>query len=270
MNYGVIPHSAVKHTTFCQAGHKNRKGVFMKKLCLVLVLAAVAVGVWAQEQEQPKKGGFSLSAGAGGYFTSDFGGGYEVTRKVRSSGGGTVAGATEKLPTKTPYSGGGGFAFFDATYAEVSLGFFAASGKYQTNNGYDPDSAENPNKSYPMSFTGLDIGLLGKYPFAIKEKLSLFPLLGITYRAVLSAKMEDAEMDDAGDFSALWFRLGCGLDYAFTDHIYLRGGILYGIRLASKAENDGVDKAEDDPLCEEAKTVLGQGLEIKLAVGYKF
>jgi hypothetical protein len=111
---------------------------------------------------------------------------------------------------KFPYAGGGVFAFFDATYAEVSLGFWGGGGtySYRYDWGYDRNSLE-----YDMSFTGFGIGVLGKYPFAISNKLSIFPLLGITYRIMLSVKDEDGNQyknfdgDDAsGDFSALWFR----------------------------------------------------------------
>jgi hypothetical protein len=213
-----------------------------KRIFLGLVLAAVAAGgVFALPE-------FKLSAGGGGYFTSDFGGGVEASGNS----------------LKTPYAGGGGFVFFDATYAELSLGFWGGGGTFkQEMGGQSADS--------DMSVMGLDIGLLGKYPFAINEKLSLFPLLGITYRVMLSAKDEDGNQhqnsdgDDApGDFSALWFKLGGGVDFFFTDHVFLRGGLLYGLRLANKFENDLVDAGSS------VKTLLGHGLEVKIAVGYRF
>jgi hypothetical protein len=225
----------------------------MKKLVLLLVLAAVvAGGVFALPE-------LKLSAGAGGYFTSDFGGGVEISSE----------GEEQTQAIKTPYAGGGGFAFVDLTYAELSLGFFSGGGavKYEF--------AGQSNES-DMSYTGLDIGLLGKYPVAINEQLSVFPLLGITYRVVLSAKGEDGNQyknsdgeDAPGDFSALWVKLGGGLDFSFTDSIYLRGGLLYGLRLANAYENDWVDAYADYPGVD-AKTLLGHGLEVKIAVGYRF
>jgi hypothetical protein len=220
-----------------------------KRIFLGLVFAAVAAGgVFALPE-------FRLSAGAGGYFTSDFGGGFEA-----SMGGKTMS-------SKTPYAGGGGFAFFDATYAELSLGFWGGGGTVKSEMGGLSSESD-------MSYMGLDIGLLGKYPFTINEKLLVFPLLGITYRVMLSAKDEDGDQyknsdgDDApGDFSALWFRLGAGLDFSFTDHVYLRGGLLYGLRLANTVENDRVDLM---PSAADPKTLLGHGLEVKIAVGYRF
>jgi hypothetical protein len=148
----------------------------------------------------------------------------------------------------------------------LSLGIFGGGGTTKIDMGGSTEM--------DMSVVGLDIGLLGKYPFAINEKLSLFPLLGISYRVMLSAKDEDGDeyeglVDDGKpvDFSALWFKFGGGLDYSFTDHIYLRGEALYGLRLANKAEKDIVDAI---PSAADPKALLGHGLEIKLAVGYRF
>jgi hypothetical protein len=125
---------------------------------------------------------------------------------------------------------------------------------------------------------GLDIELLGKYPFAISEQLSVFPLLGVKYRAMLSVKDEDGDTvknvegdkDDAsGDFSALWFKLGGGVDFSITEQLYVRGALSYGLRLANTYENDYVDLAEKNGVTD-VKTLLGHGLEIKVAVGYRF
>ena len=207
----------------------NRKGL------VVLVLAVLAVGnAFAQMPE------FKLSAGAGGYFTSDFGGGYKVY----------------SVEYQFPYAGGGGFAFFDATFAELSLGFFAASGDLIIVNGSKRD----------MSRTGLDISLLGKYPFTLTEQFTLFPLLGIDYRHFISVKVNGNKLNNPGDFSALWFKLGVGADYAFTDHIFARLGVLYGLRLANKNEkayDSSFSINREDPR-------LGHGLDVKLAVGYRF
>jgi hypothetical protein len=204
---------------------------------LVLALAA-AGGVFAQ--------GFSISAGAGEYFTSDFGGGIESS----------ISGQT--LSVKTPYIGGGGFAFFDATYAELSLGIFGAGGTFkQEGGGLSNDTG--------MAFMGLDIGLVGKYPFSVSDRLALFPLLGITYRLMLSAKDTDGNQyrnsggdADSGDFSALWFKLGLGLDFFATEKIYIRYVESYGARLSNAFENNA------------DKTLPGHGFEMKFSVGYRF
>jgi hypothetical protein len=211
-----------------------------KKMFSFLVLAlAVAGGVFAQV--------FSMSAGAGEYFTSDFGGGIESS----------ISGQTMSL--KTPYAGGGGLAFFDATYAELSVGILGAGGTFKQEGG-------GSSTETGMAFMGLDIGLLGKYPFSVNDRLALFPLLGATYRLMLSVKDADGNPytntgggdTGAGDFSALWFKLGGGLDFFVTDNIYIRYIETYGIRLANAFEKDADTKFS------------GHGFEMKFSVGYRF
>ncbi|MDR1029237.1 MAG: porin family protein [Treponema sp.] len=203
-----------------------------KKSLVVLVITALAVGgLFAQEE--PK--GFSMSAGIGALIGGDFGGGYKV--------------GDAKM--KTPYFGGGGFLFFDATYAELSFGVLGGGGKWGDENTVD------------ASMVNLNIGLLGKYPLVINEKMSVFPLLGIDYQITVSSKVNDEKNDDAGDLSALWFKLGGGLDYAITSKMYARLEALYGLRLANKFETDMKDDTDGE-------TLLGHGLTVKLAVGYKF
>ena len=114
------------------------------------------------------------------------------------------------------------------------------------------------------------ISLLGKYPLDLGA-VTFFPLLGIDYQLVLSAKMDGEEIkneDDenmAGDLSKLWIKFGAGVDYPLTDALYLRGEILYGIGLASKFENDMVDGFGGD-----TKANLDHGPTIKIGLGYKF
>jgi opacity protein-like surface antigen len=213
----------------------NRKGL----VALIALAVLVAGNAFAQMPE------FKLSAGAGGYFTSDFGGG----AKNASS-----------YELKLPYAGGGGFAFFDATFAELSFGFFAAGGEAEAWTGSTLFYRD-------YSYTGLDISLLGKYPFTLTEQFTLFPLLGIDYRHFVSMKIKSNgnKINNPGNYSALWFKLGAGADYAFTDHIFARLGILYGIRLANKYEKDWVAIAPAN-----RDTKLGHGLDVKLAVGYRF
>jgi hypothetical protein len=208
-----------------------------KNLAVLIIAALTASGVFAQ--------GIGLSAGIGGYVGGDFGGGVEA-------GG-------EKI--KTPYFGGGGFAFFDATYAELSVGVLGGGGTWE----FGPLGGD-----VDMSIMNMDIALLGKFPIAIGSSLTVFPLLGADYQVTVSLKNEDG--DDwkgfdgdggPGDFSALWFKFGGGLDYAITGNLYLRFEALYGIRLANKFETDMKDEYDADVL-------LGHGLTAKLAVGFKF
>jgi hypothetical protein len=131
-----------------------------------------------------------------------------------------------------------------------------------------------------ISYSGLDIGVLGKFPFAVGQKLSVFSLLSIGYRIMLSVKDEDenkptANMSggeaDAGNFSGLWLKFGGGLDVSFTNKLYLRGEMLYVLRLtANDFENGWYDYVKERMPTADMNTRLGHGLEVKLALGYRF
>jgi opacity protein-like surface antigen len=243
-----------------------------RSLAIVVVAVLAASGIFAQENEKPKTA-FGISAGVGGFIGGDFGGGAEATA--------SWSGQSGSLKVDIPYFGGGGYAFFDATYAELSFGFYSGGGTSKmTTEGFFGDSTDETD----ISVTSLNIGLLGKYPFRLGNKLSIFPLLGIDYQIVIALKQDgddyeglDGDDGGPGDFSALWFKLGGGLDFAVTEKLYLRGEALYGIRLANTGEGDIKDMfdTQSKPVKDaggdvETKTLLGHGLTVKLAVGYRF
>jgi hypothetical protein len=216
----------------------------MKKIISFLAVAAfVATGVFAQNSLIPE---FKVSIGGGGYFASDFAGGYK----------------SESGTDSMPNYGGGGYIFGDFTYAEVMIGV----------GGEVIDSYHNGAKVDFLSgasATFMDVSALFKWPFALgaEKKLSLFPLLGIDYRMVLSMKsqlgnLQDFTVGQTSDASALWFKFGVGGDYKFTDHVFLRANLLYGVRLPNKHEQTMVNSG--------ATYNVGHGLDIKLAVGYQF
>jgi hypothetical protein len=81
--------------------------------------------------------------------------------------------------------------------------------------------------------------------------------------------MDGVDVEDPGDLNALWFKFGGGLDYSFSDRVYLRGEALYGLRLSNKFEDDLVDYLKYEGATS-VDTLLGHGIEIKAAIGYRF
>ena len=196
-----------------------------------------------------------MSAGAGGFFAGDFGGG------VRWGSG-------EQL--STPYTGGGVYLFFDATYAEAFAGYFAGGGKW---------ASDNAKPEHPLpedaQRASLNIGAFGKYPIDLGS-VTVFPLLGLEYDMVISAKLNLANGDDyvfdgsnghyaASALSALWVKFGGGADFALGQTLYLRGELLYGVRMPNAYENEMKDI--DNKV--EGKPMLGHGLTFKAALGVK-
>jgi hypothetical protein len=224
----------------------------MKECFLVLILITVIVGgAFAQSES-------NISMGVGGLFTSDFGGGAEAS----VSGFGTIS------DFKTPYAGGGGFVFLDAYYLELSISFFSVSGTWD-----DKEYITGTSAKYKVSSTGMDVGFWGKYPIVINNQFTLFPILGINYRAFHSVKIDGEKNNAPDDISAIWFKLGAGLDFSFTKKIFLRAGFLYGIRIKNQLEDDLVDMYTSFGIANrirvDAESLLGHGLDVKLAIGYK-
>jgi hypothetical protein len=199
-----------------------------------------------------------MSAGAGGFFVGDFGGGI-----IWNDAAQQVA---------MPYSGGGAFLFFDAVYAEVSAGFAIGGGKWES------DNTDNPDLLLEMSRISLTFGLFGKYPIEAGPVVTIFPLVGIDYELAMTAKFtrpdgSEIPMDgrngragSAGDLSALWVKFGGGVDFALNDNMYLRASLLYGIRTANKFETDNVGLDKDV----NAQARMGHGVSVRVGAGVRF
>ena len=222
-----------------------------KKGLLILVFAVCIAGSAFALPE------FKFSIGAGGYITNDISGG---TRGEI----GDVKMAMSNDYHQTPI--GGGFLFLDFTFAELSFGIFGGKGLFY--NSYEDNSSLFISE-IPTSLVGLDIGLMGKYPFAIGSIFYLYPLLGMDYRII--AIMNDGDgnkIADAVDHSDLWFRLGIGMDLFFIPALYLRLGFTGGLKLPNKFERDAVEYYKS--LGMDAKAYPGFGFDLKLAIGYRF
>jgi len=210
-----------------------------KKGLLVLVLAALVTGV---SFALPN---FKLSAGIGGF------GGISTSQDIYFKGGGGYGLGSINV---------GGYAFFDATYLELSLG--VSGGPNYLSLWDSSNSGDIPR--YDLSKTNFSIGLLVKYPFKTTEKLSLFPLLGINYMLAFLVEGEGEKYDEPNDFSEFWLEIGAGMDYSFTQNIYLRFTPLLGFRLPTKYEKDLMERR--DGYTERAAI----SVTARLAVGFRF
>jgi len=228
-----------------------------KKIVLALLIVTLtAGGAFAQ---------VAMSAGGGAFLGGDFGGGF----KLSASAGGNTA----EFGVKMPYFGGGIYGFFDATYAEVTVGLFWGKADwkgYAEINGQSDDTMDDISAS--ISFTNFNLGLFGKYPIGLGA-MTIFPMIGIDYCLTTGGTNEaGAKLIDADKLSALWIKAGCGFDFGLGDSLFLRAEALYGIRLANELEGDLADiyKAGLGGTGIDVATRLGHGLDIKLAIGFKF
>jgi len=216
----------------------------VKKIVLaLLVLTLAAGGAFAQ-----------VSAGIGGNFAVSW------DSIKMSQGGFTVEG----LQTT---SGGGFYAFFDATYVEVDIGMLFGSQKMKTSITGASTTTDGPDVSF------LTLALYGKFPIDLGG-FTLFPMLGVQYDIGLSAKQTvggntyEANSQDLPDaLNKLWIKLGVGADFNLSDAIYLRPSFLYGINFGTKNNNDSVDTYKKSGT---NVSTFYHGLDIRVAIGFKF
>jgi hypothetical protein len=71
-----------------------------------------------------------------------------------------------------------------------------------------------------------------------------------------------------GTLSNVWFKWGWGADFGLTERIYLRHEIFYGIGTNSKPQKDHRDNINQ--ITKVIDKVINHGLDIRLAVGYRF
>jgi len=212
-----------------------------KRISLLVLLAFIAGGVFALD----------LSAGGGLLFD------YSANNGIKASVGG------QDFYQGIRTASFGGFVFFDATYAEANVSFAYGSATF-VEEGYGSSTTSDAGSLLQLGFT-----LLGKYPFKLGA-VTLFPLAGINYNVVVSAKDDDGnKYDKPGDFSQFGILLGGGVDYNLTEHLFLRGEILFQLRFASKFQDDSAKNVKDEYGIS-PDTTVGMGPVIKVGVGYKF
>jgi len=214
----------------------------MKKriVMVLLALALVTGGAFAQIQ---------MSAGVGGLFDLSF-------QNSKATGGYT---------NDITWIGLGGYAFFDITYANVQVGYINKTGSYKTEMGSYSNSGTSP---YTYNFVNLAV--YGKYPFALAEKISLFPQIGFDYQMLSTVTWDGKEYNvtNKSDWANMWLKAGVGLDIGLTEQLYLRIEALYGIKFNNKANDDEIE--DNKKYISGYERALENGLTAKLAVGWKF
>jgi hypothetical protein len=229
----------------------------------------------------PHRGNFSLNGGVGGILGGHF------TRYSIEAGKEDRLKADQNI-NQFEY---GIFAFFDATF--VTLGIVYQNGI----NSFDEPMYINDERMDDLCRSGqgwenvLGFSLLGKYPIQMSDRLNIFPLLGIDYHISLSQRrtgLDGAVYDrnnppdnllffySGGPFSfkdwnALFIRIGGGLEFNLTDKFFLRGDLLYGIRLMTEYERKNLDMVKE--LADDTSPGLGglsSGPSIRLSAGWRF
>jgi hypothetical protein len=251
----------------------------MKKNCLFILFAALPLGtVFGVD--------FSLSAGGGGFLEGLF---TRYTLTAEGKLGVPVDVLSTQEINQINY---GGYLFFDTTFAELSVGFHRGDSNWKENISADSSEA---GKVYGSNTGGtgtelmLNLSLLGKYPFRLQERLTLFPLAGIEYQIALLEyrKQGDFKMYNRTDgiretdangkayklsvWNSLLINIGAGFDFTFYPRLFLRTELLYGFRLQTPYEVDALDKVKKMVDAPNPKLAgLTSGPTLRLSLGYRF
>ncbi len=242
----------------------------MKKYIFLVIIITGTFRIFAAD--------FSLSAGGGGIL------GYTFTRYTLEME--NNKGSQKQSMDRFDY---GGFLFFDATYAELSVILQGGSNSWAESM-KTPSTVVSDNSGTGTE-TSLGFSLLGKYPFTINEHFIWFPLVGIEYHIALVQKRQyegggnydrtsgitPEDRDKNGDtyslsaWNSFWVNIGAGLDYSFTDSLFLRSEVLFGFRLQTNYET-GVLEMNKEMFGTKAPKLGGLtgSPSIRIAVGYQF
>ena len=238
----------------------------MKKFLFLTLLFVLTITLPAAD--------FSLSTGGGFYL-----GGHFTRYRISFPIGETVSmSATQDMDQFNI----GGYAFFDATWVEFSVGVHTGLNSYN----------ETMTSPYFMLNEGtgqetmLNFTLLGKYPFALNEKFTLFPLAGLEYHVALSQYRQpqgqerksrteeynfDGEKYTLSYFNAMFIDLGAGMDFDLSTSIFFRTELLYNIRLETRQEKDAQKQARAGfgATGDSKLSGLSSGPTLRLGVGYR-
>jgi len=226
---------------------------------------------------------FGLSAGIGGIT-----GGHFTRYRMRADGTEARLYADQDISNFEA----GAFAFFDATFVTASVFFQSGMGNF------DEPISINGIHFPELSRSGqgwqnvLGFSLLGRYPFRLNNRFTVFPLLGMDYVITLVYRRTDADgfiynRDDGireedfdgafvlSDWNAFLVRLGGGVEFDLTDRIFLRGDLLYSIRLMTNYESRNLELMKimsgDDTLrFGNGLSGLSSGPSFRLSAGWRF
>jgi hypothetical protein len=163
-----------------------------------------------------------------------------------------------------PYSVFGAQIYLDFIYCGIFAGYSAGGGKWESADVSDPSYLPD------VSLTYMNFGSFFKIPFGSKS-VKFFPLFVFDGELALSAKFkvkdynynhERLGLGNPIHLSAMWSKLGGGIDIGLGQVAYLRAETLYGWRTVNSYEEHLYDgRLEPRP---------GSGLTLKTGIGFKF
>jgi opacity protein-like surface antigen len=230
---------------------------------------------------------FSLSAGGGGYIGGLFTR-YTLTADGKIEGEPVGVNAAQEMNQFNF----GGFLFVDGTWAVFSVGIQGGLNNYNEEMITTSPSIDDLTTTFQGegSETMLSLALLGKYPFTLNNRFTLFPLLGLEYQIALVQTREPEgglkrydrtdgirESNADGDpyplsvWNSWSVVIGAGMDYRVFSSLFVRAELLYGFRLQTPYETDALKKVKKLANAPNPKlSGLTSGPALRIAAGWRF
>jgi hypothetical protein len=168
----------------------------------------------------------------------------------------------------------GASVFFDADYIAANINFYGTATAFSYNSELMKNTSVGSN--FNLIGTNLALGLRLKYPFNVGG-IKIFPLLGMQGNIGLSQNfskdsgyetgIKNAGYGDPGNWSALAFEAGGGVDIDITGDIFFRGNLVMNYKVNSNLDKAFIKAVEDGG--KSSVRNLNMGFEVNLLVGYK-
>jgi len=164
----------------------------------------------------------------------------------------------------TSNAGFGGWLFADATFAELSVAFMGGPSSLVWRDG----GISGTNRL--GDFFAINIGLLGKFPFAFRGgNVFVFPLLGAGYNIVVFERgvcgtdtFQYLDANAAEELSSFRIKTGIGGDFAIRGNLFIRASVLGFFRFGSRWERELAGSIDG--------SARGFGGTAKVGVGFRF
>jgi len=224
-----------------------------------------------------QKTGMRTNSGLGIIFANSFGEKVELKQFVIThyiSGWSSWYDTTSVLTYKNkPYKQGLGISSFsDLTYVGIAVQMFFGNETWSMERRRTSTDSVVYSEEVDAFFMSASLGVFGRYPIAVSENITWFPVAGIYYGYdICSEFMSSAEYEASdravfgGAFEAVQFKFGAGLDVALSKALFLRSEALYSIGIPIKGIFGGF---MDESYSEIKKSGLPQGLTVRVSLGW--
>jgi hypothetical protein len=219
----------------------------MKKIALALILVTLASLAFA----------IDFSAGLGETA------GYGASTLTVSSASGSGTSIASGVPL-------GVVAFFDATYAQASVGWQMVLGSHLNSTQTILGSTNTTDTDLTMTIGNLTLALYGRYPFTLGS-ITISPLLGVEYDINLIETVSGIDQragmtgDQLANLNELWIKAGVSADFRLSSRFYVRPALLFGYKFLSRSQSDTISSAPSGTTVR----ILNLAAELSVLFGYR-